>query len=79
MNGEILNKIKEIIMDISDIDVSEIQLDSSIMDDLDLSSVEAMTILAEIQRAYNITISANELMDVETVGELVELIDRKIQ
>ncbi len=77
MNEEMLAKIREIISEICDIDGEEIQYESSIMDDLDLASIEVISILSEIQRTYKVNISANEMMEIETVGDFIELLDKK--
>ena len=77
MKENVLKKMKEILSEISEIDVNEVEYDS-VLTDLNLSSIEVMSFIAEMQRSYNIQISTDELMTIETVGELVELMEKKI-
>ena len=79
MNEEIFNKVRETIIDICDIDAEEIQYGSSIIDDLNLASIEIISVISQLQRMYNIEFSENELISLETVEELVELIAEKIK
>ncbi len=78
MKEDILKKIKEILGAISEINLNAVNTDSALME-LDLSSIEIMSFIAEIQRSYDIMISTDELMTLETVGQLIELIEKKIK
>jgi acyl carrier protein len=77
MNDSIFNKVIEIIIDICDIDAEEIQYASSIIDDLNLSSIEIISVISELQRTYDVEFSEKEMMGIETVEDLVELIADK--
>jgi len=72
-----LNVIASIIEDIADIPINEITEDSSFIDDLDLSSIEIMSIIAEAERKYSVKIAESELLEIKTVGELAETIEKK--
>ncbi|SDB46256.1 acyl carrier protein [Pseudobutyrivibrio sp. YE44] len=69
-----LEKIQLIIEDVADIPVDEINVDSSFMDDLDLSSLEIMSIVSKIEKEFSVKLSEKELLSVETVADMVELI-----
>ena len=75
---EIFTEIIDIIEDVADIPSDEIEMDSAIIDDLDLSSLEIMSVVAYIERKYSIKIDQNELLSIRTVGELAELVDAKV-
>ena len=77
MKEEILQKIKDVITEYSDVDASQIGFDSALMD-INLTSIEIMSVVAEIQRAYDITIATDEMMGIQTVQDLVDLIEKKI-
>jgi acyl carrier protein len=77
MKEEILQKIRDIINDLSEFNAQELNFETSLMD-INLSSIEMMSALAEIQRAYNITISTDDLMTIETIKDMVDLIEMKI-
>ncbi len=74
----IMEKIKEIIEDIADISADEVSLESSLIDDLDLSSIEVMSIISNIEKEFSINVSESELLEISTVRELVELVKNKI-
>ncbi len=76
MNGK-TEVIANIIEDIADIPIDEITEDSSFIDDLDLASIEIMSIVAEVERKYSIKLSETELLEIRTVGELAEIIEKK--
>ncbi len=76
MKEDIFQKIKDIIAEYSEIDVNEINMESSLME-LDLSSIEMISVVAEVQRIYNIMISTEEMMTIQTIKNLVELIEKK--
>ncbi len=69
-----IEKIELIIEDVADIPVDEIEETSSFMDDLDLSSLEIMSIISKIEKEFSIKISEKELLSVETVADLAQLI-----
>lgn len=76
MKEDILKRIREILSEISEIDVNEVKFDSTLLE-LNLSSIEIMSFIAEVQRTYNIQITENELMTIETISTLVDLIEEK--
>lgn len=69
--------VAEIIEDIADIPRDEIAADSSLIDGLDLSSLELMSIISEISRKYSISISGDQMLEFETVNDIVKYIDSK--
>ena len=76
---EIIKEIKIIIEDITDISQDEISDDSAMIDDLDLSSIEIMSIIAEVERNFSIKISESEMLSISTVEELAEIVENKTE
>ncbi len=76
---EYIEKIKAIIEDIADISADEIEADSSMMDDLDLASLEIMSIISEIEREFEIKITESEMLSISTVEELAEVVESKAE
>ncbi len=70
--------IAKIIEDIADIPLDEIKEDSHMMDDLDLSSLEIMSIVGDVERKFSIKISEDELLSISTVGDLAKAVQNKI-
>ena len=75
----VLNEIKLIIEDIADVSGDDIKADSSMIEDLDLTSLEIMGIVAEIESRFSIKLSEEEMLGISTVEELVEMIKSKKQ
>ena len=70
--------IAKIIEDIADIPLDEIKEDSHMMDDLDLSSLEIMSIVGDVEIKFSIKISEDELLSISTVGDLAKAVQNKI-
>ena len=68
--------IKQIIEEVTGISGQEIGPDSAFLDDLELSSLEIMSIVGEIERKFSVKISEKELMNIRTVNELAEVIEK---
>ena len=67
--------VAEVIEDVADISKDEINMDSSLMDDLELSSLELMTIFSDISRKTSIPISNKNILEFETVADIVAVLD----
>ena len=67
--------VAEVIENVADIPKSEIEMDSPLIDGLELSSLELMTIISEISRKCSITISNDQILEFETVGDIVAVLD----
>lgn len=69
--------VREIVMEeakkITDID--DISMDMNIYDDLNISSIEAVALLCEIEERLNIEIKEEALDEVSTVEELINVIE----
>lgn len=75
----IMKKLKAIIADTADLDPAEISADASLMDDLDLSSMEVMTIVAELEDTYDLRIPEEKLFSFITVGDMAKYLAAKVK
>ncbi|WP_026670488.1 acyl carrier protein [Butyrivibrio sp. AE3006] len=75
--NDCFEKIVDIIVDITDIDRSDIEEESQFLDDLDLSSLEIMAIISEIEKRFSIEITEEELMSISSVKDMIELIESR--
>ncbi|WP_458457838.1 acyl carrier protein [Pseudobutyrivibrio sp.] len=66
--------VAKIIEEVADIPVDEIEKDSSLMDDLDLSSLEIMTIFNNISRKFSVKITEQQTLEIETVADILEIL-----
>ena len=64
--------VARIIEEVADIPKEEIEMDSSLMDDLDLSSLEIMTIINNISREFQTKISEQRILEIETVADIID-------
>lgn len=71
---ELFNKIKEIIVDITEIDSAEISENSSLLDDLSLSSMEVLSVIADVEDAFSLKIPEKELRNFVTVSDLADYV-----
>lgn len=72
-----IETVIEIIEEVTGISHEEIKEDSTFFDDLDLTSLEIMSIVGELERKYSVRITEEELVSVRTVKELAEVIDKR--
>ena len=75
---KIIEEIASVIEEISDIPAAEIEADSLIIDDLELSSLEILSIVSELMRKYSIKISEDELLTIKTISDLAQIISDKL-
>lgn len=76
---EILNKIKEIVNKATDIPYEELREDAAIMDDLEISSLEVMVTIADIEDEFNITISETDMRRFVTIHDIAEYVTERIE
>jgi acyl carrier protein len=61
--------------EVLEIDPSEISRESRFADDLDADSIDLIEVVNKAEQERGITIAEEQLYDLETVGELVDLLD----
>lgn len=67
-------KLKEIIYSVIEDKDMEITEDSEFIDDLGLSSMEFFNLITLIENSYHIKISDRQVQELETVGDIIEVI-----
>ena len=72
-----LEKLKEIIADQLSVDESEIELSTSFKDDLGADSLDLFELVMALEDEYNVEIPAEELTDLNTVGDVIEYLKNK--
>ncbi|MBE5830326.1 MAG: acyl carrier protein [Butyrivibrio sp.] len=73
--NETFEKIAGIIEDIADIPREDIHMDSNLMDDLDLASLEIMSIIAKVEKTFSIKMNEKKLMAIETLADFIKYVD----
>lgn len=69
-----LNKLKEVIADVLNVDPNEIMLETTFTEDLGADSLDVFQIIMGIEEAFEIEIPADKVEHIATVGEAVALI-----
>ncbi len=69
-----LEKLKEVIAEVLNVDPNEITKETTFLDDLGADSLDVYQIVMGIEEAFDIEIPAEKAEQITTVGEAVELI-----
>ena len=72
-----LEKMREIIAEHLNCDGETIGLDTSFKDDLGADSLDLFELVMALEEEYGLEIPAEELADVETVGDVIEYLKSK--
>jgi len=67
-------KLKEIIAEVLSVDQDEVTLETTFTDDLGADSLDVFQIIMGIEQEFELTIDTEEVEDIKTVGDAVELI-----
>jgi len=73
-----LEKVIGFVEKVCEVEGVELNEDTSIISDLELSSLEFLAFISEIEGAMGIRIKEKELRNIDTLGDLVELVENKM-
>ena len=74
---ETFDKVAGLIAEQLGKDKSEIRLDSDIVKDLGADSLDVVQMLMALEDEYGITVSEDDAAGLKTVGDIVNIIDKK--
>ena len=77
----IRDRVIEFIIEASDEEVSagDVRPETSLRDDLDLSSMQAITLVMDLEAEYDIEVEDEEVAALETVADVLALLDAKLE
>jgi acyl carrier protein len=81
MNTEIIEKLKKIIsqyVDLEEVDISQLNETTHLINDLGLDSFYVIDIVLDIETEFEITIDDNSISNFETVQNVVTIIKEKL-
>ena len=74
----IFDEVKEILADMLEIDADEIELTSSLADDLGADSLDAIDIVMSVEDQYGIEVPDETIKSMKTVEDIVSFIENNI-
>ncbi len=79
-NQAIRDQVVQFILEASDEEVgaADVRPETSLRDDLDLSSMQAITLVMDLEAEYDIEVEDEEVAALETVADVLSLLDAKI-
>ncbi|MBO5777268.1 MAG: acyl carrier protein [Clostridia bacterium] len=74
----ILEEIREIIVAQMDCDPADVNEDTNIVDDIGCDSLDVVEMLMAVEAKYGFELDNDEAIGIKTVGEVVKLIESKL-
>lgn len=71
-------RMKKVICEYSDAKDEELSLETNMRTDLDLNSLELVNMAVAIEDEFEVEIPDREALDLETIGDAVELIEKHL-
>ena len=72
--AEVLNGLAEIVNEETGIDTTQVQMEKSFVDDLDIDSISMLTIVMNAEEKFGVTIPEEKVADLKTVADAVNFI-----
>ena len=69
----ILAQIKEILVDLFELDEADIVPEAKLYEDLDIDSIDAVDLLIDLKKTINVEISPTEFNEVKTIQDVVDV------
>ncbi len=76
---EILEKVKEIVSEQMGVDKSEINPETSFVNDLNADSLDTVELVMELEDEFDTSIPDEEAEKIQTVGAAVDFIEKQIE
>lgn len=70
-------KIKGIVAEILDLEVSEISEEAKIIDDLGADSIAVMEIVMELEEEYDVEVPTEDILTLLTVADIITYVEAK--
>jgi acyl carrier protein len=77
-HDEILKWVKDVLCDEFDFGADELQIDTHLIDDLDLDSIDAIDLAVRLEERTSVSFSDDDLKAVRTIRDVVDLIDGRL-
>ncbi len=77
--AEILEKLKEVLAELFEVNPGDVTLESHLYEDLDLDSIDAVDLVIKLKEITGKMANPDEFKSVRTVGDVVVVINNLIQ
>ena len=72
------NEIIEIIASVAEVPVKNVKMESNLINDLELGSLDLVTLVSEFENEYNMTVDDKDIKNLQTVKDVVEYIEKHV-
>jgi acyl carrier protein len=76
--SDTLERFTEIAVQILSVDAAKVVPAASFADDLDADSLDLAELVMELETQFDITVDEEELADIKTVGQALDMVNSKI-
>ena len=77
--AEIFNELKEIVLDYLGDDDIEVSEDSVLTDDLELTSLDLISIVGDVEDSFGISVEDEAMESIETVVDVLDYIEGRLE
>jgi len=74
--GKIQEKITEVLVELFELEDTDITLESNLYEDLDIDSIDAVDLVVELKKMTGKKIKPEDFKTVRTVGDMVDAIEQ---
>ncbi len=74
-----LETLKKMISEEFFVDEDQITEESLLKEDLGIDSLASMQLIIDVEKEYNIHVENEDVMSIETVADVIKLIDKKVK
>jgi acyl carrier protein len=71
-------RLKELVNQLAE-EGTHVDVDSDLVDDVGLSSIEIMELVEQLEDAYDISFPLNDLAEIRTINDMVKELERLIE
>ncbi|HPF16451.1 MAG TPA: acyl carrier protein [Thermotogota bacterium] len=75
---ELFKRVQEIIAESLDVDIEEVTPEASLTEDIGADSLELVDLTMDFEDEFNVKIETAELNEIDTVEEITNLLEKKL-
>ena len=77
-NEAAFEKFRECAVEVLQVPAEKVTMEARFAEDLDADSLDLVELVMALEEAFDITVGENELEDIETAGQAIDLISSKL-